>query len=437
MSETIRELGEGLVLRTADPRDADELGEFNVRLHSDDLDEPDEGLRSWTRDLLSGRHPTVGPDDFTVVENADGKIVSSGVLISQRWRYEDVEFGVGRPELIATDPAYRRLGLVREQMDVLHARSAAKGEMVTAITGIPWYYRQFGYEMGLELGGGRRFFWGRPGNLADVKEERYRLREAGPEDIPDLLDLLDGLAEGSMVSSVRDETHLRWEVDGETKGAPGSRYYHVIEDEDGVAGFADIVKWPPSFGVRQLAVRPDRPLRAVALFLTRELHRLAERLNPAAKKKFTYVFFGLARSHPVYDALDKQLEGVVPGYAWYVRVPDLEGFLLHLKPVLERRLAASAMVGHTGELRLNFYRKHTKLVLERGRLVGVEDWEPKRIQDGDVHFPDLTFLSVLFGRASIGELRRARVDCYARNEEAEILLHILFPTRSSHVLPIN
>ena len=64
-------------------------------------------------------------------------------------------FGCGRIEQVGTDPLYRRRGLIRKQMDVIHALSDSKGELVQAITGIPWYYRQFGYEFALDLYCGR------------------------------------------------------------------------------------------------------------------------------------------------------------------------------------------------------------------------------------------------------------------------------------------
>ena len=110
----------------------------------------------WTRDLLSGAHPTFGVDDFTIVEDRNsGEIVSSMSLISQTWAYEGIPFGVGRPELVGTDPSYRARGLVRAQFEVAHEWSRQRGEHMQVITGIPYFYRQFGYEMGLELGGGR------------------------------------------------------------------------------------------------------------------------------------------------------------------------------------------------------------------------------------------------------------------------------------------
>ncbi|MEJ2748219.1 MAG: GNAT family N-acetyltransferase [Anaerolineae bacterium] len=158
-------LGDNLLLRWGKPEDAEELGQFNVRIHSDNPENPETFLAHWTRDLMNGRHPTTKADDFTVVVDQNtGKIVSSLCLIGQTWAYDGLEFTVGRPELVGTDAAYRRRGLVRAQMEVIHAKSATHGHTVQAITGIPWYYRQFGYEMGLDLGGSRQFFWYRKGN---------------------------------------------------------------------------------------------------------------------------------------------------------------------------------------------------------------------------------------------------------------------------------
>jgi len=69
---------------------------------------------------------------------------------------------VGRPELVGTHPDYRRRGLIRAQFKIIHQWSAARGHAMQAITGIPWYYRQFGYEMALELHGSRQ------GSISDV-----------------------------------------------------------------------------------------------------------------------------------------------------------------------------------------------------------------------------------------------------------------------------
>src|SRR5512139_2588764 len=158
-SKTIlRDLGHGLVMRRSTSDDADALAEFNGKIHGEN-EADTQRVAAWTRDLLARPHPTLQPDDFTIIEEtATGRIVSSMNLIPQTWTYEGIEFGVGRPELVGTLPEYRNRGLVRAQFEVIHQWSAERGHWVQGITGIPYYYRLFGYEMALELGGGHAGF---------------------------------------------------------------------------------------------------------------------------------------------------------------------------------------------------------------------------------------------------------------------------------------
>ena len=72
-------------------------------------------------------------------------------LISQTWTYNGIPFKVGRPEIVGTDPEYRHRGTVRKQFDTVRVESRSQSEMVQAITGIPYYYRQFGYKMTVQL----------------------------------------------------------------------------------------------------------------------------------------------------------------------------------------------------------------------------------------------------------------------------------------------
>ena len=160
--------------------DTEKLVEFNSKIHCDlGPETPDTRVGVWTRDLMTKAHPTFHPDDFTIVEDtADGKIVSSLNLISQTWSYGGIPFGVGRPELVGTLPEYRNRGLVRAQFEVIHQWSAERGEKVQAITGIPYYYRIFGYEMGLELHGGRAGFLAHIPRLKEGETEPYHIRPA-------------------------------------------------------------------------------------------------------------------------------------------------------------------------------------------------------------------------------------------------------------------
>jgi len=116
-----------------------------------------------------------------------------------------------------------------------------------------------------------------------------------------------------------------------------------------------------------------------------------------------------------------------------MRVPDVAAFLLHIRPVLEGRLAASVAAGHSGDLRISFYRGGVCLTFEHGRLTHVEAWQPSRDEGGDVRFPHLTFLQVLFGYRALDEVEAAYADCYPENQTARVLTDVLFPKALSDV----
>jgi GNAT superfamily N-acetyltransferase len=178
-----RDLGGGLVLRRATAADTEARAAFNAAIFGEP-GAPNEGSVDWTRDLMGGDHPTCA-GDFTLVEDTRrGSIVSSVVLIGQTWSYDGVEFGVGRPELVGTHPEYRRRGLIRAQFDVIHAWSAARGQRLQAITGLPGFYRQFGYEMALQLGGCRHGYPQLVPRLKEGQMDPYHVRPVTEPDLP-------------------------------------------------------------------------------------------------------------------------------------------------------------------------------------------------------------------------------------------------------------
>jgi hypothetical protein len=148
--------------------------------------------------------------------------------------------------------------------------------------------------------------------------------------------------------------------------------------------------------------------------------------------------FWLGRYHPVYQTIPDRLPRARKPYAWFLRVPDLPAFLRRIAPILESRLAASPLVGHTGEIKISFYRSGLRLVFEAGKLAEVSDWKPTpQGHSGDAGFPDLTFLQLVFGYRSLEELQYAFADCIINGDQAYTLLSSLFPKQASSVWPLS
>ncbi|MFL7807154.1 MAG: GNAT family N-acetyltransferase, partial [Anaerolineae bacterium] len=241
-----RDLGDGLILRRATPADVDALADFNAQIHRDrGMEEPNPRVRAWVQDLMSGAHPTFRPEDFTLVEDTrTGAVVSSLNLISQTWAYEGIPFKVGRPELVGTHPDYRRRGLVRAQFEAIHRLSAERGEVVQAITGIPNYYRQFGYEMTMTLGGGRIGHKSHVPELKEDESEPYRVRPATEDDLGFIAELYERIADRQPVHCLRDEARWRYELNGRSALSDSRRLLRVIESDAGESvGFLTHTDW--------------------------------------------------------------------------------------------------------------------------------------------------------------------------------------------------
>jgi hypothetical protein len=426
---TAYNLGDDLQLRYATVNDIEPLAQFNGRIHAT------EGFNAfvaqWTREFASPSHPTCGPDNVTLVEDTrTGQIVSSMCLIPQTWTYDGIPFPVGRPEAVGTDPAYRRRGLVRAQFDVLHARSDGAGDLAQGITGIPWYYRQFGYEYAIDLDGGRCVYPALIAPLKDGETEAYRFRVATPDDLPLVMELYDRDCARSLVACPRSAA--------EWKRSMAYHALHIVETSAGrsvgMIRTSSELSWRGLFPVRMFSVTGEQSLRAVLPAALRWLKTQAEAAGAAAQKPVTpTLHFEFGEQHPVFEAAPEAFHKITPSYAWYMRVADVPKFLNHIAPVLERRLAQSALNGFSGEIKVTEYVGGFKLKIEQGK-VSVEPWTP---DDSDhAMFPPYTFLQLLFGRRSLSDLRYMFPDC-ALQDEAAAIFEVLFPRRHSNVIPIG
>ena len=457
MSTTVpsRDLRGGLILRWATVADSDRLAEFNAHAFRDEQAQPPNPWdRARIRELMSGRHPLVGAEDFVLVEDsATGAVVSSACLMWQRWEYEGIPFEVGRPEHVATDPDYRNRGLVRATFAALHERSAARGQQVQAITGIPYFYRQFGYEYALDLEGGRIVYPATIPAAPAATDEAYRLRDATPDDIPFMRELYNQHRTTNAVSTEIPEAYWRYTfAPFGTPNAPQGEFnrqwrLRIITDRAGVAcGYVrtGTMLWGDSFYIWDLATSEGTPLRDAALATLRALQIAGTEAEAAAHAigqidaRFKQIMLCMEREHPLYAALgDRVAPLVAPPYAWYVRVPDLPQFLQLITPVLERRLAASPMAAYSGEMRIDFYRGGLRLTFERGRLNAIVPWQrPIWGERQHASFPPLVFLQLLFGRRGLAELRDAYPDVRAF-PEAAALLEALFPKRISRIAALD
>lgn len=428
----VRELGNGLILRRATRADADTLCEFNANIHGED--EADrKGVVAWTRDLLTKPHATFQLGDFIIVEEAStGRIVSSMCLIPQTWSYEGIEFGVGRPELVGTLPEFRGRGLIRTQFNEVHQWSAERGLLIQAITGIRYYYRQFGYEYALDL---NRWHMGSSvPRRREGEPEKYTIRPAEENDIPFLMSVYEYGTSRGLIRVKWTAAHWHnnlYELDEDNFHRLEYRIIERTGSQEPVGYFAQSPTLGSS-GVRAFHYELAHGISwlEVTPYVIRSLWESGQEFARKENRPCTTFSFLLGAEHPAYEVLGNLVVNGGQPYAWYLRVPDLVGFLHHIQPVLEKRLANSIACGHSGEYLIGMYPDGIRLTLENGRI-HVEPWKPVHADDGNAGFPMRTFLQILFGYRSFEELKYAFPDCWWSDAGTRIVVNALFPKKNS------
>jgi predicted acetyltransferase len=414
-----KELGDNLVVKSlAYEKDIERLAAFNGTIH-------DEGVAAMTRELIT-HHPHTRPEHWLYVEDeSTEQIVSSLCLIPWTWRYEDVELKAGEMGIVCTLPAYRHRGLIRAQA-VHHAELLREGEYdLSQIQGIPYFYRQFGYEYAVPLAGGWRVDLHLIPEASPDDPQPYFFRLANLADLPSLMRLYDEAADDLNIHTVRDEAEWRYLFGPSTQTEMVAETWLVLDAEQEPIAYLRVPQH--GFGTGLIVNEVSRLSAETAMAVLRHLKVLGQERN-----KLTIRLCLPAESTLIQAARYRGAHDM-GSYAWQIRLVDVGRLLKKLAPVLERRIDNSSLAGLTRNVCLNLYREAFELRFEKGKLTAVE---PLGFSDrGGIRIPPRVFAPLVLGYRSREELRYARPDV-SIGGEWQHLVDVLFPKMSSFIYTV-
>ncbi|MBB5954134.1 putative N-acetyltransferase YhbS [Saccharothrix tamanrassetensis] len=396
-------LPDGLVLRTAEPRDLDQIGALLA-----DRGEPEDAVDH----RLVVDDPDAGWEACAVVVDGD-RVVSTATLLDETLVLSGVEVPAGQVELVATDRDYEGRGLVRALMGWAHERSAARGQLVNVMLGIPYFYRLFGYTYAIPIAPARPVVGTPPANTAPANTAPAgsdTVREATVDDIPAMARLQDAEQSRADLRMPHSTALWRWLV-----ARDGSTQWLVERDGDPVGTGRST---PPDEGVRLCEVAAVDAAAAHALLAHTGATSVNERPGTVAG-----------------DALEPFL-GPAPDDAnsYYVRIADPVALLEHLRPVFGRRLAESSFADAEGEAVVSFYRSHVRMPFKCGEVGPITTggtMQAPGAAGGAGVAPDMP-ASLLFGPHGLRGLTARCPDVYP-GPNAE-LMHTLFPPVRSDLI---
>jgi predicted acetyltransferase len=408
-----KELTDGLVIRSvADEADVERLAAFNGTVHG-------AGVAGMTRELILN-HPDTRPEHWLYVEDhKTEEIVSSLCLIPWTLHYSEVSLQAGEMGIVGTREDYRHRGLVRAQVARHAELLQAGGYHLSHIQGIPYFYRQFGYEYALPLEGGWRV------ELdtieAATEEESSTFRLAGNDDIPVLSRLYEQATAHLTVHSARSESVWRYLLGPSMHTEMATETWLVLDGQQQPMAYLRI----PYEGFGEgLIVNEASPLdaRAAGSVLGQLKRWSVERDKP-------YIRLCLPENSPLVAAARYHCGGHSLGYyAWQIKLVDVPRFLLRIAPVLERRIAESPLDGISEQVVLNLYREAFALLFHEGRL---DDVRPLGFSEqGGIRIAPLLLASLVLGYRSREELAQAHLDVSVSGRWRQ-LVDVLFPKQTS------
>jgi predicted N-acetyltransferase YhbS len=382
----------GLLLREARPADLDQIGALLA-----DRGDPNDAEDH----RLVVDDPDGGFDACAVVLDGD-RVVSTATLLDETVVLDGLPIPAGQVELVATDRAYEGRGLVRALMGWAHGRSARRGHLIQVMIGIPYFYRQFGYQYAVPIPQSRAV------RTVPAMPPGHSVRTAGPADIPAMTGLQDAAQRRFALSMPHSPTCWRALV------ARAGSSQVVVERAGQIVGTGRLT--PPDEGVVLGEVAAADAAAVEALL-----------------------------AHAADLAGDEQIEakdrgGLLAGYLappgeqaedYYVRVPDVVALLDHLRPVLTARLVDD---DSKKDVVLSFFRHHVRLTRVDGAVVEVIPGGPMQapgVVGGAGVAPDM-IAPLLFGPHGIAGLAARHTDVYP-GQNAD-LMRALFPPVDADLL---
>lgn len=407
LSASSRDLGDGLVLRSvADAADVERVAAFDALIHG-------RGSEPTWRAWMAG-HPHADPAGWLLVEEqVTGRVVASLCLLTWRLRCAGVELRAGELGVVGTLAEYRGRGLQRALVARFDELLRDGGYDLSHIQGIPYFYRQFGYEYAIPL----EAWWRLETHMAPTTSDTgYACRPAAPADIPDLLRLYDEGAGALDLAALRDETTWRYQLGPALDTETAAETWLVADAAGAPAGYLRVAR--QGFGDGLIVAEasplpPDAALAALAQLrrLTVERGKPFIRLNLPAGAPLLMVARGLG----AYDG---------HAYAWQVRLPDPPALLRKLAPAFEARLEGSGYAGLTRDLVISLYRRALVMRFAGGRLAAVE--AASADAPADLRLPPPLLAPLLLGHRSLGEIAHMYPDAAAPGT-ARPIVDILFP----------
>jgi predicted acetyltransferase len=363
-------------------------------------------------------HPKMTLRNIYVIKDK-GEMVSTLNLIPVTWQIGGIPLKVAEMGHVGTLPEYRGRGLIQRLVGEFHKDVKRQGYDLAVIEGIPYFYRQFGYEYSIPLLEETRI------SLDQIPkyETKVNIRRFNEKDVPSAIDLLERAQSKFHVRSVRSKSV--WMAQHKTSIASDPEPFeaYVAEERRRLIAYFRIRKMPEEKELLLTEISAVDQIAAEAILnflkdygIRKNLATLSANISYEEPfSKFLVCLGGIRR---------------VPPYAWQIRITDYVKIFRKLKHLMEKRLSNSPYHSLTEILNFNFRMFTIQVTVKKGRIMDVQKFQTG--ERSPIGLNPIAFIQLLTGYRNREELEATCPDIRIASSH-RYLIDILFPKLPSYI----
>jgi predicted acetyltransferase len=369
----------------------------------------DEDVRGITRRFVEN-HPDMGNENFFMVKKGD-EVAAGLLLLPQTWIIGGVEIKVAEMGCVGTRTEHRRKRLQEILNDKFDSYAKENGYDLCALAGIPYFYRQFGYQYAIEL----NFSAEIDAKKIPDTEPVLQRREITESDTPKMDTILRSTQQRYFVKSTRTNGVWKMQQDTGTYGAEPFEGVALTKGGDPVGYYRYAVDSKNStLYIRELGFSENASVGEV-------ISTLKKHVEETGLKK---IKTGLSSVDPInLRLMELGATGNEP-YAWQIKPIDLFSFMAKMKPAFEKRIEESQFKGLNKELAFNFFKFAVKMVIVDGKIQKMEKYYGE--ESRNLGFNPYAFIQMLVGYKGWREMAGAYPDFWVR-DGLDDLVDVMFP----------
>ena len=358
-------------------------------------------------------HPDMTPRNFFAIWDADTMVATLN-LIPQTWSLGGIPLRVAEMGLVGTHPEYRNRGLQRILNREFDRRIREDEYHLAGLEGIPYFYRQFGYEYSVPLDE-----WATIPLDKLPATEMSGISPLSPEEIPRAMSLLEATQRKHLVHCIRSQEEWETQEKSGIVGEHPSKTYAVRQGGKITAYLRANVKDKVVL-LHEITETNLATTKMIATFL----RRLGEE-NGASELVSRESY-----AEPFDDYLFSLSASKRHHYGWQMKVVDPQKVFKKITPLFEERIKNSPLIGYSGIVPLNLYKVTVTLNFQNGAVTDVK--QSKSEQKGDILVNPRIFPKMLLGYRSLAELEYEYPDVRIKPEYRPVI-ETLFPKGSGHI----